>query len=98
MISHKDKIQSKLARQMAEKKCNFLGRTESAAWKPGQEIRVGSVHEAGNDQDGYNDGIYFNLSNKMNNFKILNVLRPLIRSLSATTFILYLSGYRALKI
>lgn len=35
---------------MAEKKCNFLGRTESAAWKPRQEIKVGSVHEAGNDE------------------------------------------------
>lgn len=30
MISHKDKIQSKPARQMEKKKCNFLKGTDTA--------------------------------------------------------------------
>lgn len=38
MISHKDKIQSKLARQMEEKKWNWFRWTDSEDLKTEQEI------------------------------------------------------------
>lgn len=44
MISHKDKIQSKSARQMAKKKWNFLGRTDTVSQVAEHEIEGNMVY------------------------------------------------------